>query len=889
MRRFKAQNAYLVFMLILSVFITSSSGFASAADLMPVDLGAAAPFAGFGGSSGMTNMGLNTVIKGDIGTTGAASLITGFHDTISGAVYTETPLNIGKVIGTIHTATTPLGSAPGVISAAAALSAQTAFHNLSPAALPGGIDITSLGVNSLGAGAGFLGGRTLAPGIYTTATSFAIVGADLTLDAGGNPNAVWVFQMGSTLDVGGPGAAFPQSVILAGGAQAKNVFWQVGSIATINAAGDGTMVGTIIADAGIVVSTAGNTKKVTINGRLLALNGSVTLVNTDINVPAATLLPATVSSVVPVNAAKGAAIGNKLSVTFSQAMDLAAINGATFTLKETVSGAGVAGDVSFSGVTAVFAPSTVLAPNTTYSATITTGAKDVAGSALANDFVWSFTTGAAVEAVNPTVSSTLPANGALDAALGSKITAIFSEAIDPASIATTFTLNDGINNVAGAVAYSGVTAVFTPTNALVAGAVYTATITTGTTDLAGNALVSDFVWSFTAGVAADLIVPAVASINPADAATGVAVDSKITATLSEDINPLTLTTNTFTLQQGVTPVAGTVNYSGVTAVFTPMSALEANTTYTATITTGVTDLAGNVLASNFVSSFTTAMAQVTKLAWVWSPATSANDEIYATWKVSSIPGVTYVLEEANNTNFIGAIEVYRGTALRSALIPGHANGTWYFRVKAIATGYIDSAWVVSSGEIVAVQAKKPSWIWTPATSPDDTVYATWVSSATAGVTYVLEEANNASFMGAVEIYRGTALRSAPISGHANGTWYLRVKAVATGYIDSAWAVSTGETVAVQTKKPSWIWTPATSANGNVYSTWITSTTPSVTYVVEEANNIAFSNAVQVYNGMALRSPVISGHASGTWYLRVKATAVGFIDSPWVISSGCIVP
>jgi len=93
----------------------------------------------------------------------------------------------------------------------------------------------------------------------------------------------WLAEDGT---VGGPGAAFPQSVILVNGAQAKNVFWQVGSFATINAAGGGTMVGTIIAASGAAFSTAGNTELVTLNGRALALHASVTLVNTVINVPA---------------------------------------------------------------------------------------------------------------------------------------------------------------------------------------------------------------------------------------------------------------------------------------------------------------------------------------------------------------------------------------------------------------------------------------------------------------------------------------------------------------------------------------------------------------------------------------------------------------------------
>jgi len=282
MKTLTEHKAYLVVAVVLSFFVSSLPGYAHAAT-SPAYLGAAASFGGFGGAAGVTNQGIFTIINGDVGTTAVTTLITGFHDK-GGNVYTETTLNIGTVNGTVYTATAPPGSAPGVIAAAAALAAQTAFDNLSPASLPGGID-----VSTLGGGAGALGGRTLAPGIYLSAPgSFSIQGGDLILDAGGDPNAVWVFQMASTLTVGGPGAAFPQSVLLVNGAQAKNVFWQVGSAATINAAGGGTMAGTIIASSGISFSTAGNVTAVTLNGRALVLNASLTMVNTVINVPAAT-------------------------------------------------------------------------------------------------------------------------------------------------------------------------------------------------------------------------------------------------------------------------------------------------------------------------------------------------------------------------------------------------------------------------------------------------------------------------------------------------------------------------------------------------------------------------------------------------------------------------
>lgn len=246
-------------------------------------LGAAATFGVFGGSAGATNEGILTVVNGDIGTTAVSTTVTGFHDAGPGCTYTETPLNVGTVNGFIFTAPPPPTPAcPGegtavtlAVATQARADALAAYNQL--VARPGGPD----------PGVGNLANLTLAPGVYTSAAgTFRIQGGNLTLDAGGNANATWVFQMAASLTVGGPGAAFPSSVILTNGAQAKNVFWQVGSAATINAGGGGTMVGTIISQAGQAVSTAGALGVTTINGRLLSLGPSVTVVNTVINVPA---------------------------------------------------------------------------------------------------------------------------------------------------------------------------------------------------------------------------------------------------------------------------------------------------------------------------------------------------------------------------------------------------------------------------------------------------------------------------------------------------------------------------------------------------------------------------------------------------------------------------
>ena len=250
-----------------------------------IALNTVAPFGTFGGTAGMTNTGTLTQVNGDIGTIATGtSMVTGFHDTL-GDIYTESPANIGAVNGRIYSCTnSTIGpnlagpSAPNcAVATQARLDAQTAY--LALAAKPVGGASPAPGAN--------LAGVTLLPGTYVApGGSFLIEGGDLTLDAQGDANATWVFQMASTLTVGGPGAAAPQNIILAGGALPKNVFWQVGSFATINAAGGGTMVGTIIAQAGASFSTVGNVNIVTLQGRALSLGASVTLVDTVINVPA---------------------------------------------------------------------------------------------------------------------------------------------------------------------------------------------------------------------------------------------------------------------------------------------------------------------------------------------------------------------------------------------------------------------------------------------------------------------------------------------------------------------------------------------------------------------------------------------------------------------------
>ncbi|MCX6150332.1 MAG: Ig-like domain-containing protein [Ignavibacteriales bacterium] len=318
----------------------------------------------------------------------------------------------------------------------------------------------------------------------------------------------------------------------------------------------------------------------------------------------AVITPPTVSFTDPANAATGVPLNQKIAATFSKTMDASTIQTSTYSLMQGTTP--VSGFVSYTGTTATFAPASNLLPNTEYTATITTGAKDLAGTPLVNNYVWKFTTGAAVVITPPTVSSTDPVNAAISVPLNQKIAATFSKTMDASTISTaTFTLMQGTTPVSGFVSYSGITATFAPASNLLPSTIYTATITTGAKDLAGTALVNNYVWSFTTGAGVVITPPTVSSTDPVNAATGVGLNKQIAATFSKTMDASTISTATFTLMQGTTPVSGFVSYSGITATFAPASNLLPNTIYTATITTGAKDLAGTALVNNYVWSFTT--------------------------------------------------------------------------------------------------------------------------------------------------------------------------------------------------------------------------------------------------------------------------------------------
>ena len=209
---------------------------------------------GFAGLLSTTQSASATATALDLGTAGSYSVLGGASVTNTGS--SVLALDVGVSPGTAISGFPP-GLSNGTTHAgdAHALQAQSdlviAYDAAAGQAPDANID-------------GDIGGRTLVPGVYKGASSIGLTGP-LTLDAEGDPNAVFVFQIGSALTT-----ATSSSVELINGAQGCNIFWQIGSSATLGT--QTAFVGNILALTSISANTGA-----TVDGRLLARNGSVTL------------------------------------------------------------------------------------------------------------------------------------------------------------------------------------------------------------------------------------------------------------------------------------------------------------------------------------------------------------------------------------------------------------------------------------------------------------------------------------------------------------------------------------------------------------------------------------------------------------------------------------
>ena len=215
----------------------------------------------------------------------------------------------------------------------------------------------------------------------------------------------------------------------------------------------------------------------------------------------------------PANSAVGVPANQRIIALFSKEMSPGSIGTGTFIVRKP-GGIAIFGTVAYASGSITFLPTYGLKNNTHYIATIVAGAKDIAGNSLANNYVWSFDTGANSDLVKPIVTSTNPDSNAMLVPIDQKVNATFSKAMNYASITTgDFLLTWSGGHVVGTVTYfydatNNVTIVtLAPVANLLTNTLYTATITNEAQDLSGNALAGnepshDYVWQFTTGATA---------------------------------------------------------------------------------------------------------------------------------------------------------------------------------------------------------------------------------------------------------------------------------------------------------------------------------------------------------------------------------------------------
>ena len=211
----------------------------------------------------------------------------------------------------------------------------------------------------------------------------------------------------------------------------------------------------------------------------------------------------------------------------------------------------------------------------------------------------------------PTVTGTNPADAALDVNLYRPLEATFSKAMDPASLTpATFTLVDSIGPVSGAVSYDAgsSTASFTPDASLSPFTIYTATLTTGVTDIYAIPLSAPYEWSFTTG-AADVTPPAIVGVFPLEDATEVALTANVVITFTEDMHPSSLDEEHFILEGpfGTVPYHMSYNSTNFVVTLNPDAKFLATTLYTVTVLGTTADWAGLTLGEDKIWSFETSI------------------------------------------------------------------------------------------------------------------------------------------------------------------------------------------------------------------------------------------------------------------------------------------
>lgn len=299
----------------------------------------------------------------------------------------------------------------------------------------------------------------------------------------------------------------------------------------------------------------------------------------------------------PADLAVGVPINQIITIDFNERMNPATITNSSFVIMDT---AQIAGNINYTGQTAIFTPTSPLASNRTYTGIVKTSVRDLNGNALQEDYVWTFSTGTILV---PSVINTDPNDNDIGVVLNKTIMARFNMQMNGNSfLPANFIVELGGNTIAGSISYVGTEAFFQPSVNLLPNSIYTATIKADVKNTFGTSMLSDYTWTFTTGTD---VAPLVKCHDPASNTIGVVLNKVVSVCFDQKMDSLTMDNSTFTLKHGGISVSGSVVYVDSFVTFTPAVNLLSGTVYTATITTGVKNLAGVSLANDFVWTFTT--------------------------------------------------------------------------------------------------------------------------------------------------------------------------------------------------------------------------------------------------------------------------------------------
>ena len=474
--------------------------------------------------------------------------------------------------------------------------------------------------------------------------------------------------------------------------------------------------------------------------------------------------------------------------------------------------------------------------------------------------------------VCPEVVSTIPADKAVNVPLNQVLSATFNEKMDPAMFTqetvsftgtTTIAGTKAATTVTGTIVFSGMTVFFTPTSPLLPNTTYTGRIKAGVKDLMGNALQTDYVWSFSTDVS-----PTV-SADPINNAVDVPLSKVIVATFSVPMDTLTLKApTTIAVTQGTTVVPGKYSFTATTASFKPDLPLTPFTVYKTTITTAAKNKLGTPMTADYVSSFTT-IPQISVSALPVLGGTVAGGGTFAQGSsvtLTAVPNVGYAFTNwTDGATVVSSSASYQlNMAGNKTLVANFAMNTYTLNVTAVngTVLKVPNTATYNSGASVVLTP-------TPATG---FVFTSWSGDATgtANPLTVTMNANKnitANFTAIVSTFtlnvtavNGTVAKLPNTATYNSGATVVLTPTPATGFVFSSWS---GD--ATGTANPL---TVTMNANKNI--------TANFTAIVGGP----FTLNVTAVNGTVVKNPDQVNYNNGVTVQLTATPATGYVFTSW---------